>query len=357
VVGGGLSGLVAALELADQGAAVTLVEAGPRLGGQIATARCDGFVVEQGAEGFVARSTAVPDLCRRLGLGERLVGQLAHDVLLARGDGTCRQLGPGEAAGRLGIQADPEDLGKGLLTLRRGMGALVEALAGRLQSRVELRLDRRVRSLRPVGAGWRVESEDGLAAAGDAVVLAVPPAVVADLLEPLLARPLPPLDLRFDSLVTVSLAVGGEGLARRPGATGVVVEGNGWDGLRAVTFCSRKFPDRAPAGWELLRAFLAPRPTERDIGDPAWVERTTRLVARVTRGELAPTRARVDRWWDTIPRYGPSHRASVAAWREAAASLGPIGLAGAAFDRLGVDGAVRSGLAAARSATTCASPD
>lgn len=79
VVGGGISGLAAghrALELArERGRAVDLVvmEASDRLGGAIRTERRDGFLVEAGPDSFLSEKPWALDLCRRLGLEERLV--------------------------------------------------------------------------------------------------------------------------------------------------------------------------------------------------------------------------------------------------------------------------------------------
>jgi protoporphyrinogen oxidase len=127
-----------------------------------------------------------------------------------------------------------------------------------------------------------------------------------------------------------------------------VVQGPGWDGLRAVTVCSRKFPDRCPDRWELVRAFFAAGPEARDRDDATWIERSRRIVGRALGVEIGAGPAWVARWWNAIPRYGPRHAGTVSAWREAAGSLGRVALAGAGFDAAGIDGAVRSGLAAAR---------
>jgi len=74
VIGGGISGLAAAHRLVElePGCAVTLFEAGPRLGGVLSTVHRDGFQVEQSADNFI---TTVPyglELCRRLGLSDQL---------------------------------------------------------------------------------------------------------------------------------------------------------------------------------------------------------------------------------------------------------------------------------------------
>jgi oxygen-dependent protoporphyrinogen oxidase len=74
VVGGGITGLAAARVLALDGVPVTLAEAGPRLGGKIATERVDGLVLEMGPDSFLATRPAAVTLCRELGLGGELVG-------------------------------------------------------------------------------------------------------------------------------------------------------------------------------------------------------------------------------------------------------------------------------------------
>ena len=74
VVGGGITGLVAARDLAAAGVPVTLVEAGGRLGGKILTERIDGFLVEAGPDSFLTTRPAAVELCRELGLGNRLIG-------------------------------------------------------------------------------------------------------------------------------------------------------------------------------------------------------------------------------------------------------------------------------------------
>ncbi len=74
VVGGGITGLVAARALARDGIAVVLAEAGPRLGGKVSTERVDGFTIEHGPDSFLATRPAGTALVRELGLGEKLVG-------------------------------------------------------------------------------------------------------------------------------------------------------------------------------------------------------------------------------------------------------------------------------------------
>ena len=56
VIGGGLSGLASAFALSNARHSVYVVEAAEAYGGQISTELSGGYVIEHGAEGFVARS-------------------------------------------------------------------------------------------------------------------------------------------------------------------------------------------------------------------------------------------------------------------------------------------------------------
>jgi len=73
IIGGGISGLSAAHALHKRQVPYLLLEAGPGLGGLIRTETRDGFLLEGGADSMFALATQGADLCRELGLGERLV--------------------------------------------------------------------------------------------------------------------------------------------------------------------------------------------------------------------------------------------------------------------------------------------
>ena len=85
IVGGGIAGLAAAYQAAllarEQGwppNRIVLFEAAPRLGGKITTERLDGFVIEGGPDTFLATKPWAVELCRELGLAERLHGTNPH---------------------------------------------------------------------------------------------------------------------------------------------------------------------------------------------------------------------------------------------------------------------------------------
>ena len=74
VIGGGISGLTVAWSLRSHGAPVLLLEASERLGGQIRSRRRDGFVLEDGPNGFLDRDGAVTRLATALGIADKLRG-------------------------------------------------------------------------------------------------------------------------------------------------------------------------------------------------------------------------------------------------------------------------------------------
>jgi oxygen-dependent protoporphyrinogen oxidase len=346
VVGGGLSGWCAAYELSTRGHQVRLWEAADRYGGQIETRLEQGFVVELGAEGFVARSTAIPELCRRLNIDHELAPQTTTRAL-AWGDGRLTELAPGEAARLLGIAADPADLGRGLATLRPGMGTLLDALE-EATSGVLARLATRVERLEQRDPRWAVVTDSGELWTADAVVLAVPAVEAARLLEPF-GGTLDDEEPVHASPVTVSLAYRRADVAHPLDASGVVVTASaGQTLLRACTFSSTKFAGRAPDGWCLVRAFFDLAAGDRD--DAAWGEAAHEALRQMLGLGALAAHVWVGRWPDALPRgrAGELAAARAKALADRARAAGRIEPAWVGVDGIGVDGAVRAGLAAAR---------
>ena len=79
IIGGGISGLSAAHTIEEKrqsGAEVgyVLFESSPRLGGVMVTDRVDGCLVEAGPDSFLTEKPWAADLCRKIGLGDQLIG-------------------------------------------------------------------------------------------------------------------------------------------------------------------------------------------------------------------------------------------------------------------------------------------
>lgn len=109
VIGGGIAGLVAALEFAKVGMPVTLVEASPRLGGTIASADVDGLHVDLGVSCWSKRDGTVRALIDELDLGERVVTPRIDGTWIAGLPKGAAAPAPADAV--LGIPANPWDDG------------------------------------------------------------------------------------------------------------------------------------------------------------------------------------------------------------------------------------------------------
>ncbi|XAS74729.1 protoporphyrinogen oxidase [Micrococcaceae bacterium Sec5.1] len=123
VVGGGISGLLAARELAMAGTSVTILEASEAWGGCVGSHVVAGLSLDSGAESFATRSSAVADLARELGLEGKIVSPHPGGAWVQLPDG------PQELpkTGILGIPANPWDP-----EVRRSLG-----LAGALRASLD----------------------------------------------------------------------------------------------------------------------------------------------------------------------------------------------------------------------------
>jgi squalene-associated FAD-dependent desaturase len=115
VIGGGLAGISAALELAEAGCAVTLVEGRPWLGGATCSFLRRGVTIDNGQHLFLRCCTAYRDLLARLGVANSCVIQDKLDLtVLAPG----KPGGPAQATLRRSALPPPAHLAGALARFR-----------------------------------------------------------------------------------------------------------------------------------------------------------------------------------------------------------------------------------------------
>lgn len=136
VVGGGISGLLAARELARAGVRTTVLEASGAWGGCVGSHVVAGLTLDSGAESFATRSSAVADLAAELDLAGKIVAPQPGGAWVQLPDGP-REL---PRTGVLGIPANPWDP-----EVRRTLGLL-----GSLRASVD--------KLLPASIGTRTEA-------------------------------------------------------------------------------------------------------------------------------------------------------------------------------------------------------
>lgn len=107
VVGGGVAGLVAALECARLGLGVTVLELTERPGGCVGRIDLDGLALDSGAESFATRNGSVAELAERLGLSDCVEKPNPSGAWLVWGEGDAPRAAPLPRTGVLGIPANP----------------------------------------------------------------------------------------------------------------------------------------------------------------------------------------------------------------------------------------------------------
>lgn len=107
IIGGGITGLAAAFELALRAVPFRLFEASPRAGGLILTEQVDGFTIEAGPDSVLAQKPAAIELCEALGLGPRLISTTPPRTAYVLRDGRLHAL-PSPSV--LGIPTTPRGI-------------------------------------------------------------------------------------------------------------------------------------------------------------------------------------------------------------------------------------------------------
>jgi len=90
VVGGGLAGITAAIELRDAGLDVTLLESRPRLGGAATSYARAGMMIDNGQHVFLRCCTSYQDLLTRLGVTGQVAIQDRFDVTVLAAERRAR---------------------------------------------------------------------------------------------------------------------------------------------------------------------------------------------------------------------------------------------------------------------------
>lgn len=460
VVGGGITGLSAAYDLACAGVPVTVVERSGRWGGKVHTDVIDGFVVEAGPDSFVAYRPAAARLATDLGIGEQIVTTLEPrqvwlrrdgrmvplpdemgvvlptrlapfvrtpvftwpqkvraglDLIIPRtlddddiavgeflrrrlGDALVTQLADPLFGGIYGTTVDQLSLdavlpslreaerthrslllaslaqgraaraaratrgadaptgqsgrpGSPFRSLRHGMGSLVDALVAALDAdgRASLRLGTEVTALRTRGTTTLASLDDGSTLSCDGVVLTAPGPITARLLrEEVPAAAAAVGSVRHATTAVVSLGFPADAFDQPLPGHGFLEAGPSPAVFSGCTISSNKWPERAPPGTVLLRAFVPDRSASLLREDDATLaDIVTAQVAEVLAARVEPLMRCVARWSEAMPVYTTGHLERMAA-TEAAMNDQPTWiLAGATYRGVGVPDCIAAGRAAA----------
>jgi protoporphyrinogen/coproporphyrinogen III oxidase len=451
IVGGGISGLATATRLAERldPSSIVLIEQDSRLGGKIRTERNGEFILEEGPDCFLAAKPAGIELCRRLGISERLIGtnpatrksfvkrdgrlhplpegitglvpsQLmplltttllslrgrmraglelfvsrrgdapeesvaefsrrrfgkeAYDWLIEpllsgiyAGDGETLSLESTfpqmrETEARDGSLLKPLLLKQttpsaasapiriGFVTLKGGLGELVEALTTRMAG-TSMILGTKVKRVRDavVERGYRVELTDGRTIDTDSLVLATPAYASAAMLESLNPDLSAALNtIPFVSTATVSLAFPWTAFPALPQGYGYLSPRAEGGPLVACTWTSNKFPERAPRDTVLARCFIGRAGTDEvvQMGDSILLDLAIGELRRIAGVTESPMLHHIARWPAGMPQYTLGHRQRIERIAAKLADHPGLHLTGASYRGVGIPDCIASGWAVA----------
>jgi oxygen-dependent protoporphyrinogen oxidase len=445
IAGGGIAGLSCAYELQKRSVAFTLLEAGTRPGGVIFSERLEGFTIDAGPDSLLIQKPEGIELCRELGLGDRLVstkvprgayvqrGGELHSLPAASVLGIPTRLGPFlksrlfswagklRMAGELfvpvkgdsndesiaefmerrfgheavtylaepllaGIHAgDVDRLSIGALFPRfveseRKYGSLLKAfrrarpqgqsaegvfksLPGGLSELIAALVAAlppgSIRLRAPVarvtaGVGnqrFRVETSSGETVDARSVVLATPAYVTATIVNgldsELAARC---AAIPYTSIATVALAFERDAVAHPLTGSGFVVPHAEGSPILAATWLSSKWPNRAPEGRVLLRAFIG------GARDPGALQRSDEELTSESLAALtpllgiggAPLLTRVYRWPRANAQHEVGHLARMADLDRIVGRFPGLFITGSGFRGVGIPDCIADGRATAR---------
>ncbi|MGH2441957.1 MAG: protoporphyrinogen oxidase, partial [Chloroflexota bacterium] len=226
----------------------------------------------------------------------------------------------------------------GFLAPAGGMRQIVDALRLAL-SGVQIRTNARATGVRSRNGGYAVALEGGEPVECDALILAAPPKECANLLQSIYPRLAGTFSMiPTASTATVSLAYRACDLPAIPDGFGYIVPRAEWRPVLACTWASNKFPNRAPAGFALARAFLG------RFGDDAVVGASDDTILDLARAELKetvgieaqPVLQRIFRWRNAMPQYTLGHNERLESIESSLQDHPRLALAGNAYRGVGI---------------------
>lgn len=230
------------------------------------------------------------------------------------------------------------------MSFRNGMVTLIDTLASRLPAG-SIQTGTAVSKVSRGAKKWYIELADGSTEAADAVVLACPAHVSANLIRDVDSAVADDLaGIRYASSATMTMAFDRSQVGGIPDGFGFVVPVVEDRTLIAATFSSIKFPGRAPDGVLLARAFLggAMQPQVYDMDDRQLREAVLQDFRDLIglRGE--PKLVETHRWPVSMPQYPVGHLDRVRELETKLLRWPGLAVAGNAFGGVGVPDCVRS---------------
>lgn len=231
------------------------------------------------------------------------------------------------------------------INFKNGMQALTDELTRQLTG--DLRLNAQVTSVTKEGSQYRVLLSDGNSLLGDGVILAALAHQTAGMIADISAEASRRLgQLHHQNIGTLSLVYRESDIPEKPVINGLMIPRREKRTIDAVTFTSRKMPERSAAGYAVVRVFIgggAPETVE--FSDEQLLEAVQRELAELLGIRAKPVTWTAFRWKNGFPQAEVGHLQRV---DEIEALLpSTLALAGSSYRGIAVPDCIRQGRAAA----------
>ena len=236
-------------------------------------------------------------------------------------------------------------LKNGLADLVAGLTAQIQQAGGVLKAGVQAEA-LRVRSHQAGRWMYDVICTDGTALSAEALVLATPAYVSAELVRPLTPMAAGLMDMiPYASTATISLIYPAEAVGNRLQGFGFVVPRIEGRDLLAAAWTSLEWPHRAPPEDVSVRCYLG------GVGREAILQRDDEALVQCVREELAsivgllatPHYVEVNRWNRAMPQYTLGHLDRLAQLEAALSRFGGLAVTGAGYRGVGLPDCIRDG--------------
>lgn len=231
------------------------------------------------------------------------------------------------------------------VSFKNGLQAMTDELARQLKG--EMRLNARAEKISKHSSGYQIHIADGSIVHADGVILAVLANQAAELIQDLATEASRKLrSIRHQNIGTLSLVYKESDIPAQPIISGLMIPRREKRMIDAVTFTSRKMPERSAEGYAVVRVFIGGgMPEMVEYKDERLIEEVRKELASLLGIHAAPLLWKAFRWQNGFPQAEVGHLQLV---DEIEANLPPgIALAGSSYRGIAVPDCIRQGREAA----------
>ena len=231
------------------------------------------------------------------------------------------------------------------VSFKNGLQALTDELARQLKG--DLRLNARIEKITHNQTGYQISISDGTTVDADGVILAVLANQASALIKDISAEASQQLSaIRHQNIGTLSLVYRESDIPKRPIISGLMIPRREKRMIDAVTFTSRKMPERSTAGYAVLRVFIGGGAHEMvEYDDKKLIEAVKKELTELLDISAAPQTWTAFRWQNGFPQADVGHLKRV---DEIEKNLPPnLALAGSSYRGIAVPDCIRQGRDAA----------